>query len=120
MTEDETFELIVEIRRMCPAQVAVDGQTLAWFALLERFAYVDCLEAARDVVRAGARFVALGDVYQGALGLEDERRARVPREQLLPRADPDDPVAYRLELAERVRLAGLPGAAGRDTQELTA
>ena len=101
MTEEETLRLIVEIRSMCPAQRAVDGQTLAWHALLGEFEYRDALEAARDTVRAGERFVALGDVVQGVKAIQQDRLDRAPRGALLPAVDPDDPVAYRDELARR-------------------
>jgi hypothetical protein len=97
--------LVRAIQATCPSQDIDDYTPDAWYPAVADMDFEDCL-AAVGALSKWLRYIAVCDVVEEVEAIRNDRRARVPREQLLPETDPDNVLEYRAELAKLVRDAG--------------
>lgn len=110
----ETVKALALIGQLCPSQRIDEFTADAWHPLLEPYDLEDVVAAIYDTA-ARSRYVDVSDVVLGAKARRQLRATDGP--EPVPRADPDDPVAYRDELAsQRLARAQAPTARREVTQ----
>lgn len=112
MRHAESVQVVALISQLCPSQRIDEFTADAWHPLLEPFDLADAIAAVYDAA-ARARYVDVSDVVLGAKARRQLRASVLP--EPVPAADPDDPVAYRDELAAQRRARA---AAPSSVQEI--
>lgn len=116
MNSQEAAVLCRYVRALCPQQKFDEYTPDAWHDVLHDYLLPEARAAAATLAQRQA-FIAPGEIATEIRRMRAERMAR--HTDPTPKANPDDPEAYRAEIAA-TRYAVATGQQEPDTRELTA
>lgn len=117
MTNEEVAVLVRYVRAVCPQQRVDEYTADAWYDVLYPFTVDEARTAIAAHVAAGNAFIAAGEIVTSIRRARADRMSR--HTDPTPKADPDDPHAYRAELLA-TRRAVATGQQPPAHHELTA
>jgi hypothetical protein len=117
MNSQEAAALVRYVRATCPQQRVDEYTADAWHDVLYPFTLNEARAAIAAHVAAGNAFVAVGEIVAAVRRNRADRMSR--HTDPTPAADPDDPHAYKAEIAA-TRLAVATGQQPPEQHELTA
>lgn len=116
MTNEEVAVLVRYVRAVCPQQRVDEYTADAWYDVLYPFTVDEARTAIAAHVAAGNAFIAAGEIVTSIRRTRADRMAR--HTDPTPKANPDDPQAYRDELLA-TRRAVATGQTPPSQHELT-